>query len=742
TQIAFGWYRIRITAIGYSALTIDSIHIRAERFDFNLNDILLKNKSVELDEVVVYAEKPLIESKDGNITFNAGESPLSAGSNASELLNQVPLVTKDPDGKILVRGKEPKILVDDKPVELNLQQLQDMLESMSGSMIEKIEVMTNPPPQYANEQGGVINIVTKKGKVGMGGRISVYGGTRGVAGINGSFNYRKNKIALNINAGYAFNYLKGDGSSGRQNFYTDSSNYFNTQNNFTNKNTRPNLRINFDYDITRLQTLNLLVQLNQNDFDNSNLTRYTNINRFGDVYRLSERNISSDGLNKNQSFALTYTLRGKKAGETFKLISGYNFSDNDNDRDFFQQYFYPDKTPNGIDSTQLQNTNSKNNGINVRASYDKLLNNKKTTISLGSYYTRNNSHIITDAQYWKKPEEIFIKSDLLSNDFKFHQDVFNYRASIKQIIKEGISISAGTAAEQTTINFELLKDGKEVRNDYWTFMPFANFNKLWKSRLNFTFSYRRTIRRPGIGELNPSIDFNDPYNIRFGNPGLEASTANNFDLVLGKTKDKYYLNAALGYNDVQDIFSQLRTLLPDGKTQITWENISGRKEYEISSWDGYTISKKLKLAMSASYTYSVYSMFDREIRKFRNGGSFTSNINANFTSKDIWTLTGSFTFNRFANPQGNVRSNLSMNIGLQRKLLQKKLSVTLNLIDPFIQQKNETITYGTNFIAHSESLTQTRNFRLTIGYNFSKTPKNNFKRQGTRRPVTAVEVVN
>ena len=114
----------------------------------------------------------MIESKDGNITFNASESAFAAGSNASELLNNVPLVTKDPNGKILVRGKEPKILIDDKPVELNLQQLQDMLESLPGSSIEKIEVMTNPPPQYANEQGGVINIVTRKGRVGMGGRIS------------------------------------------------------------------------------------------------------------------------------------------------------------------------------------------------------------------------------------------------------------------------------------------------------------------------------------------------------------------------------------------------------------------------------------------------------------------------------------------------------------------------------------------------------------------------------------------
>jgi hypothetical protein len=41
-KLGFGFYRLRVTAVGYSALLIDSIHIRAERFDFDLNDIKLK----------------------------------------------------------------------------------------------------------------------------------------------------------------------------------------------------------------------------------------------------------------------------------------------------------------------------------------------------------------------------------------------------------------------------------------------------------------------------------------------------------------------------------------------------------------------------------------------------------------------------------------------------------------------------------------------------------------------------
>src|SRR5258706_3607774 len=114
-NIANGYYRLRITYVGLQPLIIDSIYFRAERSDFNLSDLVLKPKTSEnLGEIIVYAEKPLIQSKDGNITFNAAESALSAGSNASELLTNVPLVTKEPDGKISVRGKEPKILIDDK----------------------------------------------------------------------------------------------------------------------------------------------------------------------------------------------------------------------------------------------------------------------------------------------------------------------------------------------------------------------------------------------------------------------------------------------------------------------------------------------------------------------------------------------------------------------------------------------------------------------------------------------------
>jgi outer membrane receptor protein involved in Fe transport len=277
--------------------------------------------------------------------------------------------------------------------------------------------------------------------------------------------------------------------------------------------------------------------------------------------------------------------------------------------------------------------------------------------------------------------------------------------------------------EKTAIRFDLLKTGNDTSNTYWKLLPFFNLNKLWASNLNLTFSYRKSIRRPGINELNPTRDFSDPYNIRAGNPALLASTADNFDLVLGRSKNGLYTNLGLGYNLVNDIFNPIRNLLPDGTTEIIWQNISGRKEYEASTWSGYTFARRLRANISASYTFNQYGEYDKQFRKYRDGGSFTSNLNTNYVFLELYTVSGNFTFNRFANPQGTVRSNMSMNLGLQAKLFNKKMTLTLNMIDPLKQQENRTFTYGPNYALENYNTTQTRNYRLSLGYNFTRAIK-------------------
>jgi hypothetical protein len=308
----------------------------------------------------------------------------------------------------------------------------------------------------------------------------------------------------------------------------------------------------------------------------------------------------------------------------------------------------------------------------------------------------------------------------LSNDFLFHQNVLTIRGALRYDVKQDFNITAGAAVEQTYIAFDFKTNTPNSKNEYTSVLPFATINRKWENEISFTLSYKRTIQRPGINELNPSIDYSDPYNIRFGNPSLLPYFADNFDFIIGKWNKKFNINLSLGYNALQNIFSSLRTLLADGKTNITWQNISGRREYESSIWGGLTLSKKSKVNASIGYNYNVYSTFDKSVRKFRDGGSLYTTLNGNYQFNDVLSTTANLTFNKFANPQGTVRNNLSMNVGVQRKFFDKKFIVGLNIIDPFSQQQNKSFTYGTNFAVETLNATNTRNYRVALSYILAK----------------------
>ncbi|MET0243916.1 MAG: outer membrane beta-barrel protein, partial [Flavitalea sp.] len=60
----------------------------------------------------------------------------------------------------------------------------------------------------------------------------------------------------------------------------------------------------------------------------------------------------------------------------------------------------------------------------------------------------------------------------------------------------------------------------------------------------------------------------------------------------------------------------------------------------------------------------------------------------------------------------------SMNIGIQRKFFNKRFIVTVNAVDPIFNQENRSFTYGPDFNLESFNTTNSRNYRLTVGYNF------------------------
>lgn len=721
-KLPLGYYRLAISMVGYANLQMDSIYLRAERYDFNLGDIKLNDASTALNEVIVYAEKPLIENKDDKITYNVGESALSGGASTSELLKNMPLINNDPNGKILLKGKEPKILIDDKPTDLNAQQLQDLLESLPGSSIDKIEIMTNPPPQYATETGGVINIVTKKGKIGWVGRTTLSGGTRGEGNFAGNASYREQKLSVNITAGIGGNILTGNSYSKRQNIYKDSTNYFNTEGEFRNKNLRPNLRFQTDYELSKQHLLSFTYQGNLNYFDNESHTSYTNINRLKEVYRVSNRTNSSDGNGYGHGITLSYTYKAKKnPAEYLRIIINGNLGKNDNDRGFFQQFLNPDFSFTGVDSTQSQFFDTYNRSASGRVDYNKPLKMKGSNFSTGITYNPSYYHNTLNTSFLRKSDSLYIPVDLLSNDFEFRQSIFTARAGISLLFPGNIRLTTGAQAEHTRMEFAFIKgNAANVQNGYWNLLPNFTIRKEFNKQLNTSLVYRATIRRPGIGELNPNIDYSDPYNLRFGNPYLQPALADNYDWNVSFIKGKYYINTSLGYNKLRNVINSIRTLATGGKTETSWRNIADRQEYEASVWGGYTFTKQFRVNTSMGYTINKYSEQEKLLYKYQDGNTFYTSINYTFTPSSVMTIEGSARFSSFADPQGRSRSNWNMNFGVQRRFFDRRLIVSFNAINPFSNQQYTTYTYGANFNIESFSSSNTRNFRLSVSYQLNK----------------------
>jgi hypothetical protein len=730
-----GGYRLQVSHAGFGTLLIDSILLTDERPLAVLPPIDPSSLGKGMEAVVIHARKPLFEQKDGNFVFNATESPLAQGSNASELLRSVPMVSMDPEGNPTVKGREPVILLDDRPVEMNARQLQDFLESMPGSLIERIEVMANPPPQYANKPGGVINIVTRKGRTGIGGRVSVHAGTIGEAGVNGGFNYRRKGLNLQIQGGAGFSTLRGEGGSERVNRFPDSTNRLVTGQSNTNRSRRPSFRLNLEQEIAARNLLGLTVQLNRNETDNLSSIDYANLNRFGQAYRRSVRDIHNMGDRRSASFNISYTLRGRKMGEQLRLHATHSRSGFASQRDFHQSYFDGEMRPTMADSAQEQHEADADRSLQLRATYDRPLKKDVTFLSISASHQLNRSHVAMDGFDRDPSTGDLTAVPRLSNEFRFRQTVEAVSLSVKQRLWERVWFTAGSGLEKTGIYFDLVRDTKEARNGYLNWMPFANLTRNWGKGSSLSLVYRRTLSRPGIRELNPVMEYNDPYNVRFGNPYLSPSSSHNLDLTYGRASSRLQFNGSVGYNRLQGIFAMVRSLKDAGVTEATWYNIGDKDEFEGSGWMGWTPNKALKMDANITYTYNRYEKSVAEANHFRNGASVQARLGFHGNPSPLWSLSANLSVNRIANPQGAVRSTVGMVFGGQYRMMQRRMVLALNVTDPFMQQRYRTVTEGARFRTEGYSMTRTRNIRLTVSYSLNNQKASSGKQPGGKAAI-------
>lgn len=201
-DVTAGKYLITATSIGYeTAMLPVTLTAPGE----NNYVIMLHKQSTSLQEVTVAGKKPFIEMSLGKTVVNIESSPVTASTNALDLMRRLPGISVDMNGNITMQGKKGVlVLIDDRPTYLSGDDLAAYLKTITADDAAQIELITQPGAKYdASGNTGIINIKLKRNKKqGLNGNVTLSYGNAVHFNRNESFliNYKKNKLSLSLSA--------------------------------------------------------------------------------------------------------------------------------------------------------------------------------------------------------------------------------------------------------------------------------------------------------------------------------------------------------------------------------------------------------------------------------------------------------------------------------------------------------------------------------------------------------------
>ena len=225
-DVPLGRYYAEIDFMGYESKKTAAFTVSETDPIHDLGTITLATSVSQLDEVVVQAEKSSMELSLDKKVFNVGQDLANAGGTANDILMNIPSVSVDPEGGVKLRGSDNvRILIDGKPSGLVSFKGGSGLQQLQASMIERVEVITNPSARYEAEgMAGIINIILKKERnQGFNGSFELITGHPTNLGAAANLNYRHKKINFFINYSIAFREQPGGGRLYQETYDMDTT---------------------------------------------------------------------------------------------------------------------------------------------------------------------------------------------------------------------------------------------------------------------------------------------------------------------------------------------------------------------------------------------------------------------------------------------------------------------------------------------------------------------------------------
>lgn len=718
TGLAFQSYKLQISFVGYENKTIENIRLSPETPVHNTGKITLKSESQLLNEITITGEAALIEARADKIVYNAERDVTSAGGDASDVLRKVPLLSVDFEGNVSMRGSENvKILINGRPSGMFSSNVADALKMMPADQIKSVEVITAPSAKYDGEgTAGIINIITRKKNIeGIAGSVDLNAGTRHHRG-NGNINYGKGKLGINVSGGGHYSIPQtGSTSYLREGFGLNPS--LLTQDG-TNESSRLGFRTNagFEYNPDSESTLSGSVSFRGWNNNNKNQVdaEYRENNQTIDSYL---RTSDGESARKGLDFEIDYKRELAFEGQEWSIAFEYDRDFNNSDFDYFQDYTFPAQT---LDIRESNINKGENLELTFQSDYTHPFT-QKFKMETGVKGTLR--QIESDFRFLSldPDQNAWIVNPERTDIFYYDQNVYAAYASGNLQIDSRTTIIGGLRVELTDLKGQFEEFNAPFDNQYISYLPNISISRKTGEFNQLRVSYNQRIQRPNQRHINPFVEYNDNRDISYGNPNLFPELVHQAEVTGTFFIKGNMITTTLFGRRTQDLIENLVTIDDQGVSTSTFYNFGKRSAVGVNVFGSLNLGK---LSLRGGFDVNAWKVdgeFESAVLSNR-GYDYNGRMNLTWTLSETLRIEG---FGFYRSPtytvQGKTPNWTMMSFGIRKELFKKRLSVGLNITEPFRENlRLERELEGTDFYTLSNTLRPVRSFGVNVGYRFGK----------------------
>ncbi len=623
-----------------------------------------------LETVVVQGRKLNVETKIDRKVYTVPEDAQGTLGTLSDILNVIPSVDVDPDGIVSLRGDtNVLVLIDGKPAtQLQGANAGDVLQSISASDIERIEILTTPPAQFKAEgAAGVINIVTRRRAARESASGSVTGslGSGGRWLVAGNANYGSRQFTASLSAGYREDYRERtiqsvvtapDPVTGQVLRSQDHADQIIRRN-------IPSVGFSTEYDPNEKQA----ISVSGNWLSHGGLRTYTQYDtstlESGAVSSSTRRLTSGHDPEDDYDAKVRFTQKLGKPGETLELSLHRSISHQHEHYDYIDDSYVP---PAPTEYSNLSFTEDQ--GI-TEADLDYAVPLSKTHSLKAGYAFEEDDYGFSNVGASVDPGTgVETVDPALTNQFQFEQRIHALYVS-DQGSAGPWSWLAGLRGEWTSADALQVTGDTSTASRYADVFPSLHVDRSLSERSTLSFGASRRINRPNPIFLNPYINHEYPPNLTAGNPDLRPQFTQSFDLAYGYEHGDASYGLTGYYRRNTDGVTDVTEYLGNGLTLTTKANLprndSAGLEFAAS---GHLFPQLLySLSGNAFYNEIDATALGFPGLKSTTGLNLKAKLDFHPTAADSAQIIFSRTDKRLT-PQGSVSASNIVNLGFRHQL--------------------------------------------------------------------------